>query len=269
MKLYYQWIPWAYSSISAKIASEKLDKNSEIIWYPDFASVWSSIWENSLWVLPVENSYAGSIHENLYGFIKFGHKIIWEINLPVNHCLVSKEENLEDIKEVYSHPQALSQTYNYCKEKEINQIQFWNTASAAKMISEKNKPWAWAVSSKLAAEIYGLNILDEWIQDTDWNTTRFFVVAPQEFDWNFDKKANKTSIIFEWWHHPSVLYKCLWAFATNNINLTKIESLPSFKGGFTYLFWLDFEWKLEDENVKKAMEELEFFTEKITILWEY
>ena len=118
-------------------------------------------------------------------------------------------------------------------------------------------------------EIYWLNILDKNIQDQNWNTTRFFIITNKDSKIKFKNKSNMTSILFEARNIPASLYKCLWAFATNNVNLTKIESLTNPNSPFTYLFWLDFEGNLKDENVWKSLEELKFFTKSIKVLGEY
>ena len=270
MKLIYQWAPWAYSNIACFKANELIDEEiTDMIWMPDFKSVWEQIDDNHIAILPVENSYAWNIHENLYNFLRYDFKIIWDINLEIDHCLLSKEENIKDIKKVYSHPQALDQCHNYLKKHWIKPIVFWDTAWAAEMITKKDEKWVWAIASDLAWDIYWLNILDEKIQDQDWNTTKFFVIVPKNSKIELKEKKWKTSIIFETKNIPAALYKCLWAFATNNVNLTKIESMPSLKWPFTYFFWMNFEWNLNDENVIKSMDELKFFTKQIKILWEY
>lgn len=270
MKIYYQWDPWAYSNIASLIAKESLNTNiDEIIWVSDFSLVWKNISDDSIWVLPVENSTAWSIHENLYNFLRHDFKIIWEIPLEIQHCLLSNETDISKIKYAYSHPQALSQCYDFLKSHDIEPVKKYDTAWSAREISENKIPWVWAIASKLAWEIYGLNIIKEWIQDQKWNTTRFFVIVPKKSELIFNKKNWKTSIIFEARNIPASLYKCLWAFATNGINLTKIESMPSFKDPFTYIFWIDFDWSENDENVKNALHELAFFTKDLKILWEY
>jgi prephenate dehydratase len=129
--------------------------------------------------------------------------------------------------------------------------------------------WVWVIASSLAGEIYWLNKISEDIQDQNWNTTRFFLVTPKNSKLEFEIKQNKTSIIFETKNIPASLYKCLWAFATNHINLTKIEGMPSFKGAFSYIFWIDFEWNIQESNVINSLEELKFFTKEIKVLWEY
>lgn len=270
MKVYYQWVSWAYSNLASLwVKSIFWNAKIEIKWLPDFASVWNEISQNAIWVLPVENSYAWNIHENLYNFLRYDYKIIWEYNQEINHCLLSLETDIKNIKKVYSHSQALSQCHNFLYNNNIKKENYFDTAWAAKMVSESKETWIWAIASSLAWEIYWLNLLKQSVQDQDWNTTRFFIVARSDFDIEYNDKKNKVSIIFEAKNIPSSLYKCLWAFATNNVNLTKIESMPSLKWPFTYLFWIDFEWKLEDEQIKKSLEELRFFTNSIKILGEY
>ena len=173
------------------------------------------------------------------------------------------------IKKVYSHSQALSQCHNFMQNHNIKGSKYPDTAGAAAMVAKSNKTWIWAIASSLAWDIYGLNILEEDLQDQDGNTTRFFIVAPSDSKLVYRTKAEKVSIVFEARDIPASLYKCLWAFATNHVNLTKIESLPSLKDPFTYMFWRDFEGRLDDENVVKSLAELEFFTNYIKVLGDY
>jgi len=270
MNIYYQWEPGAYSNLTSEKVKELLDKNIEKIeWKIDFLSVWEAIGNGNIWVLPVENGYAWSIHENLHYFLRYDYKIIGEYDLEVNHCLLSLENNISKVKEVYSHPQALSQVHNFLKKNNIKAKKSSDTAAAARYLKENNLRWTWAIASNLAWEIYGLNILKKNIQDQEGNTTKFFVITKQKEKINFSQKSNKVSLIFEAKNIPASLYKCLWAFATNNVNLTKIESIPNLKNPFSSLFFISFEWKISNENVKKTLDELEFFTTQIKILWEY
>jgi prephenate dehydratase len=272
MKIYYQWEPGSYHhQASLEIEKNLSVKIDEMIWLDSFEKCWDKLWEkDAILVLATENSYAGTIYENLYKFNNLDAKIIWEHNLEINHAICSVENDLSKIKKVYSHFKALPQCYNYFKKNNIKeQIIVSDTAGAAIQIAESKEKWAWAICSKLAWEMYWLNILDEAIQDQKWNTTRFVIIVPKNSKIEYFKKENKVSILFEARNIPASLYKCLWAFATNNVNLTKIESLPNIKNPFSYLFWLDFEWKLEDENVIKALDELKFFTSNINIIGEY
>lgn len=275
MKIFYQWIKGSYSSIPVYEMAKKYGILEENIFWCDenFTEIWKKIdaEKDAIWVLPIENSYAWMIHENLFNFLHFDFKIIWEVSVQVNHCLLSKEKNISDVKKVFSHPQALSQCFEFCEKNWISQEKFVDTALSAKMLAESDEKWIWAITSRNAGEIFWLNILAEWIQDQDWNTTRMFIVAKKSSDFvlkNDDLKW-KISILFELRNHPAALYKCLWAFATNDLNLTKIESMPNLKNPFNYLFCIDFEWKMWDEKVKNMFKELEFFAEKIKVLGEY
>lgn len=270
-KIIYQGEPWAYMHQASLQVEKDLNISvDEIIWLESFEQCWNTYTEDDIMVLAIENSYAGSIYENLYKFLDHDVKIIGEYNLEINHCLCSLEKNIEDVTKVYSHFKALPQCYRYLKDKWIsNQEVHPDTAGSAKMISETQESWAASICSELAWNMYGLNILDKNIQDQKWNTTRFVVIVPKKSKVEYAPSANKVSILFEAKDIPSSLYKCLWAFATNWINLAKIESLPDIRNPFSYLFWLDFEWYLQDKRVIKALEELEFFTTRIHILGEY
>ncbi len=271
MKLYYQWEPGSYHHQVSQIIKDKLNVEiTDFVWLDSFEKCWSKLDKNSILLLAIENSYAWTIYENLYKFNNLKAKIIWEYDLEINHTLCSLENDIKNVKKVYSHFKALPQCYNYLKEKNIKeQIIVSDTAWAAKQIAETKEKQTWAICSKFAWEMYGLNILDENIQDQKWNTTRFVIIVDKDSNIEYKDKKNKVSILFEARNIPASLYKCLWAFATNNINLVKIESLPNIKNPFSYLFWLDFEGKLEEERVKKALDELDFFTSSIKIIWEY
>lgn len=269
MNIYYQGIPWAYMHQTSLEVEKKLNiKIDNLIWLNNFEECRENLW-NWVLVLAIENSYAWSIYENLYNFLRREAKIIGEYSLEINHCLCSKEKDLKNIKKAYSHYKALPQCYNYLKKNNIEPIVYSDTASAAKMVSESSEKWIASISSELACEMYGLNLVEKWIQDQKWNNTRFIVIVPKNSNIEYKNKIWKVSILFEARNIPASLYKCLWAFATNWVNLTKIESLPSLKNPFTYYFWIDFEGNLDEERVKKSLEELKFFTNEINILWEY
>ena len=271
MKIYYQWEPWSYHhQASLEIEKSLSVKIDEMVGLDSFEKCWDKFWDDSILILATENSYAGTIYENLYKFDKIEAKIIWEKNLSIDHCICSTETNLSKITKVYSHFKALPQCYDYFKKHNIKeQIIVSDTAAAAIQLSETKESGAAAICSTLAWKMYGLNILDEAIQDQKGNTTRFVIIVPKKSKIEYKIKKNKVSILFEARNIPASLYKCLGAFATNNVNLTKIESLPDIKNPFSYLFWLDFEWKLSDDKVQKSLEELKFFTTKINIIWEY
>ena len=270
-KIYYQGTEWAYMhQASIEIEKHLNIEIDEMIGFDSFEKCWDKLGEDSILVLATENSYAGSIYENLYKFVKLNAQIIWEYDMEIDHCICSNEKELSKITKVYSHFKALPQCYDYFKKHWIKeQIIHPDTAGSAKMLSETKEKWAAAICATLAADMYGLNILDEKIQDQKWNKTRFVAITSKKSSIKYSKKKGKITIIFEARNNPASLYKCLGAFATNNINLTKIESLPNIKNPFSYLFWLDFDWKLGDKNVEIALEELDYFTSDIKIIWEY
>lgn len=269
MKIYYQWQKWAYMhQASIEVAKNLSIEVDEIVWLDSFYDCWEKL-DNSILVLAIENSYAWSIHENLYNFLRYEAKIIWEYNLEINHALCSKEKNLKDIKLAYSHFKALPQCHNYLKKHNIKWVIYKDTSAAAQMVAESKEKNIASISSRLACDMFWLNVIEESIQDQEWNKTRFIIIVKKDSKIKYKNKSNRISILFEARDIPASLYKCLWAFATNSINLSKIESMPSLKWPFSYYFWLDLEWNLKQESVKKALEELKFFTNDIKILWEY
>lgn len=275
MKIYYQWFHWAYSDkASIEIASElKIEKNN-ILWLSTFKDVFDKINDWDIWVLPIENSYAWSIYENFYHIMSWNYMIIWELNLDIDHCLLANTKDKKDIKYVYSHPQALAQCQNYIEKNWFTPVIYSDTAWAAKFVQESNKKDVASISSSLCSSIYSLNILDKDIKDQVGNTTRFFVIVLKDvFEKNKEKlslkKNGKISVTFKTKDIPAALYKCLWAFATRFINLTKIESLPARQNRFEYIFWIDFQSNLDENIINDALEELKFFSKDLVILGEY
>ncbi len=270
MNIYYQGNPGSYMH-SASLAIEK-DLNWEIDsieWKQDFKDVWDAIWKNDIAVLAIENSYMWSIHPNLHGFLKHDCKIIWEYNMPINHCLCSKEASIDNITKAYSQMPALEQCHKYLKEKGIDPMVYSDTALAAKHVSETQDSGKAAVCSQLAAEIHGLNILDKNIQDQQENTTRFAVICHKDLELEYSQTKNKTSILFDIHHMPSSLHECLGAFSQNNVNLTKLESLPNYRDKSTFTFWLDLDGVLSDIPVSQSLKDLENHTANMRIIWEY
>ena len=269
MNIYYQWHEGAYSHITALEVAKKYNiKNINGLF--SFKDMFDNVVKNDgIWIVPIENSYAGSVHENFYHLVSYDVKIIWEYFLDIKHCLVSTSNDIKTIKEAYSHYQALMQCENYLKKHNINAKVFWDTAWAAKYIKEKNDSSLWAISSELAGEIYWLNILEKWINDQDGNNTRFFIITKENINLEKFSQHNKISLVFKVKDMPAVLYKCLWAFATRDINLTKIESLPTKEKQFEYMFWIDFIKPEDNKKLEWALHELAYFAKDIKILWEY
>lgn len=271
MNLYYQWIPGAYSSIAAQNIAEWLSITyDQSIGVETFDDVRDKIEEWHLGILPIENSYAGSIHDNFYHFMRHDAKILGELTVKVNHALLAKPgARIENITEAYSHPQALSQCHDFLKSHNIQDMSYKDTAAAAQRVSQQSDTHVAAIASEYAAELYHLEILAKNIQDQDQNRTRFLLVAKADTTVSHTSSIGKTTILFETRDIPGALYKSLGCFATANINLTKIESIPSYKNPFIYSFWIDIQGHTADQWVKHALEELAFYTNEIKILGEY
>lgn len=271
MKIYYQWYEWAYShEVAIKIADYyKIDKK-KIYGLFSFKDIFNKLSkENCIWIIPIENSYAGSVHENFYHLAKSNIKIIWEYYQDINHCLLWIWKDKSKIKKAYSHYQALMQCESYLKKNNIKPVIWADTAWSAKYVKEQNNPEFWAIASEFAGKIYWLNILEKDIQDQKWNTTRFFIVVPKKLKIKKFSKSKKVSLIFKVKDKPATLYKCLGAFATNNINLTKIESIPTQNKKFEYMFWVDFIYENSLQKLEEIIKELKYFAKEVKILWKY
>jgi len=218
-------------------------------------------------VVPVENSQAGSINETYDLLLKFDLNICGEIALEVNHCLMAPPgESLASIKTVYSHPQALAQCEEFLRKLDAEIIPSYDTAGSAKLIKEKSLIHCAAVASKRVAEIYQMQTLAEDIQTIHDNYTKFFVISKKQAE---RAAENKTSLVFATKNAPGALYDCLGAFATRNINLTKLESRPSRDRPWEYVFYVDLEGHTEDDICSQALQKLKGITSFLKILGSY
>lgn len=230
--------------------------------------------ETFLGLVPIENSTTGSVVDAQDLFLRYDFRIIGEIKIPINHCLLTNNETkLKDIKKVYSHPQALMQCSEFLEKNDIIPMSNLDTAISAEKLAKNPEIKTGVIASEFAAKEYGLKIIKKNFQNENNNTTRFLLVKKRDKKFSFEKKlvqkADKTSIIFETKSIPAALYKALGGFATNGVNLTKIESRPVPNKKFEYLFYIDFVGNLGEEKVKLALEELKFFSEKLVILGSY
>ena len=204
-------------------------------------------------IVPVENSTEGVINLTLDCFVDSPLLISDEVKLQVSLCLLSKAEDLEKIKVIYSHPQALAQCRNWLNRHlpGIEQIATSSTASAAQQASrEKHSA---AIAGVLASEVYQLNVLAKKIQDRSDNYTRFLIICKEKAK---KAKHNKTTIMFSIKDEAGSLLKALRLFARNKINLTKIQSRPLRNRTWEYLFYLDFDGHIDDSNVQKVINTL-------------
>jgi chorismate mutase/prephenate dehydratase len=214
-------------------------------------------------VLPVENTIAGSVTECFDLLYKYKFYITGTKAVSISHCLVATPDaKIEDIREIYSHPQGISQCQPFLKTlKNASTYPCSNTAIAAEMVAKcKDKSKA-AISSSEAAKLYGLNILAENIQSNGKNQTRFVSVSPTL---NIAPDADRISLAFSIPHKTGSLYRTLARFSYAGLNLTKIESRPIPEKGFEYLFYLDFLGNVHSQNVLSLLnalaEELPDFT---------
>ena len=218
-------------------------------------------------VVPVENSQAGSINETYDSLLSYPLNIFGEINLRVSHCLMALPgETLDGIKTVYSHPQALAQCEEFLRKLKAEVAPTYDTAGSAKRIKEEWLQGYAAVASRRAAQIYGLEILVEKIETNVNNYTKFFVIAEQKAE---SAARSKTSLVFGAKNTPGALYASLGAFATRGINLIKLESRPSKRKPWEYIFYVDFEGHISDKACQEAVTELEQEASFIKILGSY
>jgi prephenate dehydratase len=218
-------------------------------------------------VVPVENSQAGSINDTYDLLLSYPLNIFGEIHLRISHCLMALPgESLDGIKVIYSHPQALAQCEEFLSKLEAEIAPTYDTAGSAKRIKESGLKGSAAVASKRAAQIYGLEVLAEKIETNPNNYTRFFVISKKKAE---PTPKSKTSLVFSTKNLPGALYACMGAFATRNINLTKLESRPSREKPWEYIFYVDFEGHIDDRLCQEALAELKQKTNFIKILGSY
>ncbi len=259
----------AYSHIAAK----NLFKDAEIKTCATFEETFKQAYQDESYkiIIPIENSLAGRVADIHYLLPKYKLQIHGEYFLNVEHNLICKPNaSIKDIKFVRSHAQAIGQCQNIINKHKFQSIISADTAGSAKDLAKGNDISIAAIASELSAEIYKLKILQKNIEDEKGNVTRFLIMGKNVEQPEFDrKKYFMTSCIFRVKSEPSALYKCLGGFATNQVNLTKLESF-SVKNTFEQAnFYLDLEGHLEQPRVKSAMEELGFHTETLDILGVY
>ena len=269
MKIGIQGELGAYSHI----AVENLYKNADIKTCSTFEDTFKLAFNDPSYkvVIPIENSLAGRVADIHYLLPKYKLQIHGEYFLSVEHNLLGKgDASIEDIKYVRSHAQAISQCQKIINEKNFKPIISVDTAGSAKDLAKGKDKTIAAIASELSAKMYNLKILKKNIEDDKGNVTRFLIMGKniEQPDYDENKKF-LTSCIFRVKSEPSALYKCLGGFATNQVNLTKLESF-SVKNTFEQAnFYLDIEGHLEQPKVKKALEELGFHTETLDILGVY
>lgn len=221
-------------------------------------------------MLPIENSLAGRIGDIHHLLPDGGLYIVGEHFLRIRfHLLAVKGAKLADLKTVQSQTPALSQCRNIIRELGLNMVVGADTAGSARQIAEAGDRSRAAIATKLAGEIYGLDVLRADIEDAEHNTTRFLIMAKEPNDAEPEDGPVITSFIFRVRNVPAALYKAMGGFATNGVNMTKLESYQ-LEGSFKATqFYADIEGHPASRNVRLALEELEFFTTELKILGIY
>ncbi|MBE6741247.1 MAG: prephenate dehydratase [Ruminococcaceae bacterium] len=260
-----QGVEGAYSEVAAKaIFSE-----SPIVFFKQFENVFEAVnqGKTKFGIIPVENSTAGSVHEAYDLIMKYRFYVVGSYNLKIEHCLCAKPDTkYENIENVYSHPQALSQCSAFIKNFDFTGINYSNTAAAAKYVSESDKNNIAAICSEQAAKKYGLKILKKGIQNVTNNTTRFIVISKKLV---IDEDARKISLIFSAPHTTGSLYRVLGRFSMAGLNLTKLESRPVANGRFDYLFYADVLGNVNDSETMDLLCALSDELDEFTFLGNY
>ncbi|SDZ74398.1 prephenate dehydratase [Rubrimonas cliftonensis] len=221
-------------------------------------------------MLPVENSLYGRVADIHHLLPESGLYIIGEHFVPIRLQLLGAEgATLEAVTEAQSHTVALGQCRRFLKDRAIRPVIGADTAGSAALVAQGGKPERAAIASRLAGEIYGLNVLAEDIEDASHNTTRFLVMSRQKLEADPAGGPAITTFVFQVRNVPAALYKAMGGFATNGVNMLKLESYMT-DGSFTATqFYADIEGHPESPAVRRALEELGFFTSRLSILGVY
>jgi len=216
-------------------------------------------------VLPVENSLEGSVGESNDLLLATKLNVIGEIYHRIHHCLIGTG-SIGDVDTVYSHPQALGQCRQFIQKNSLKTIPSYDTAGSVKIIKDLNKNSVACIASKNAAEIFDVPVIQEGIEDTANNYTRFLVFSKEKND---KTENSKTSIIFSVKHEAGALYQIINEFYQHKINLTKIESRPNKNTAWEYNFYVDFEGHQDDSSIKDILEKLRNHSTFLKILGSY
>lgn len=252
----------AYSEVASRAW------NSDIIPMPcsEFTEVFEGV-ESGLYdygIVPVENTLGGVISRVNELLISTDLYVVSAVNLPIHHCLLALPgTDYREIHTVYSHSQALEQCRHFLARNKLEPVPYYDTAGAAKMLSETIPKASAAIASKLTAELYNLEIIKENIEDLETNITRFLVLSKQKSS----EDGEKCSIIFSTEHKAGTLFRVLEVFAKKNINLTRIESIPNRLG--SYVFFLDFIGSKKEDRTLNVLEQVEKMTTSFRIIGFY
>ena len=255
-------------SFSHVAAMEKFGSSIEFIPSGDIAGVFTAVEkdEADLGMVPVENSSEGMVTYTMDMLVESPLKIIDETTLEISYYFASIENDIHKIKKIYIHPQTLGQTRLWLHKNlpGIKIVEVDSTSESARLASLEKR--SAAITGKWAAEMYGLNVLRSHVEDLAHNSTRFLIIGKENA---VRTGKDKTSIVFSVKDRPGALYHCLATFSRANINLTKIESRPSKKKAWDYIFFIDMEGHIDDLKVKKALDQLEKICVYLKVMGSY
>jgi len=264
VRLAYQGEPGAYSEAAAL---QYGGADVETLPCKSFDEVFDAVVKRRAThgVVPLENSIGGTIHRNYDLLLDHDLPITGEVELDVVHCLQALPgTKISDIKTVYSHPQALAQCERYLRDLGVTVEAVYDTAGGAKLVAEQKLASAAALASRRAAEVFGLEVVQEAVQDFEYNITRFAI-----FGGVSSEDANKTTIVFALPSTPGALFKALSVFALRDINLTKLESRPMRGSPWEYLFYVEVEARRDDLACARALMHLAEFARWSRVLGSY
>lgn len=267
-KISFQGAHGAYSDIACREVFPDLETVPCDTFEEAFAACQTGATE--LAMIPIDNTLAGRVADVHHFLPKSGLSIIGEHFLKIEHALLGvKGAKIEDLKHVHSHLHALPQCRKIIKELGLKPHVHADTAGAASEVAQKNDPAHGAIASTLAGEIYGLEKLRGDVQDADHNTTRFIILSKEKQTAAFEENETyMTSFVFSVRNIPAALYKAMGGFATNGVNMVKLESYvnPEFQ---VAQFYVDVIGHIEQKSLQLALEELRFFAKEVNILGSY
>lgn len=255
VKIGYQGVEGSFSEEALRKYFNSYDSIKN---YEEFKDVFNALENNYIQyaILPIENSYTGAITEVYDLLVKYNFYIVGEECIKIDQNLMGiSGTNIDEIEEIYSHPQGFEQSRGFLSRYDkIKLIPYHNTAISAKLVSDLKDRKKAAIGSKRAANIYGLSILKENINDKKDNHTKFIIIGKEL---KYNDSSNKISVVFSLEDKAGTLYKLLRHFAENHINMIKIESRPNKHESWKYLIYVDFEGNLNNDLVKNALELIE------------
>ena len=265
----------ALGAFSQEAVVQLLGNKAEVIPFAKFEEVFRALDRGKIHgaVIPMENTLAGSVHENYDHLLNFDVQIAAETNVRIIHNLIAAPGvRFQDIRKVYSHPVALNQCLRFfSRHPKLESTPFYDTAGSVKMVMEERPAGAAAIASAVAASMYGGRILRRSIEDDHRNFTRFFLLYPSRRKQHARRAAKgwKTSLVFTTRNIPGALFRALSAFALRDLNLIKIESRPLHGKPWEYLFYLDFLGREDEPHVQNALRHLAELADFLRVLGSY